>query len=434
MKKAAVAIALSLVVTMMTYGSTSLPTREVRETYRWEFGQASGQSKAPATPKVIKDKAEYDAYMAALNTLNPATKAAAMEAFAKQYPNSIVKMDALEQAMAAHQQAGNQAKVESLAVEILALNPENVRALAIVAYLLRAKGMPQPAQQARSYAEKGLMALANWQRPEETTSDQYKKLRDQMADIFYGAIGFAALQTRDYATARDSYLKAVAIDSANLQDMYQLSIAELEMHPMDVQGFWHIAKALSLAQGNAPAMKSIGDYGKAKYRKYHGGEDGWDEWVAQAAKQDAPPGVIPLRPAPTPAELAVKAVQANDPGTLSFSDWEFILSYRDASPANKEAADKVWQAIVDREKQGKARLRIKVKVLHSTRFTMDAAITDENQQDNKVDLFVIVKDAIDPPLIQGTMIEVTGVLTEYRPDPFRFTMREGQIVPHPVGK
>jgi hypothetical protein len=58
---------------------------------------------AVAQQKTIKDPAEYNAYIAALNINDPKQKAAAMEAFVSQYPNSVVKIDAMEQAMAAYQ-------------------------------------------------------------------------------------------------------------------------------------------------------------------------------------------------------------------------------------------------------------------------------------------------------------------------------------------
>ena len=61
------------------------------------------QANVPTSQKVIKDPAEYNAYITALNTTDPAAKGQAMEAFVAQYPNSIVKMDALEQAMGAYQ-------------------------------------------------------------------------------------------------------------------------------------------------------------------------------------------------------------------------------------------------------------------------------------------------------------------------------------------
>ena len=51
--------------------------------------------------------------------------------------NSIVKIDALEQAMGAYQQANNQQKVEQIASQILTIEPNNVRALAIVVFIER---------------------------------------------------------------------------------------------------------------------------------------------------------------------------------------------------------------------------------------------------------------------------------------------------------
>jgi tetratricopeptide (TPR) repeat protein len=385
---------------------------------------------AQSTQKVIKDPAEYNAYIVALNTQDPAAKAAAMEAFVKQYPASIVKIDALEQAMAAHQQASNVAKVQSIAGQILEIEPDNVRALAILAFLKRSQATPQSVGEARVLAQKGQRALLAWTRPEETSEADFKKLRNQMADIFYGAIAFAALQDKNYPTAHENYLEAIAIDPSNLQDVFQLGIAALEMDPMDVNGFWYLAKAINLAQGNAAGQKSIQDYAKAKYKRYHGGEDGWDQIVSAAASQAAPPAGFAqsIKPKPAPAEIAVQAVKENDPATFSFSDWEFILSYRDASPANKEAAEKVWAVIQDKQKQGEAKLRFNgVKVIAATKDSIDAALTDENQQANKADLHVVLeKPALHPPP-RGSMTDIIGVLTSYTLDPFMFTMEHGEL-------
>ena len=69
--------------------------------------------KKPGTnQKAIKDVAEYRAYISALNAQDPVQKAALMEAFVNQYPQSVLKIDALVQAMTAYKQAVNVAKVE----------------------------------------------------------------------------------------------------------------------------------------------------------------------------------------------------------------------------------------------------------------------------------------------------------------------------------
>jgi len=82
--------------------------------------------KKPGTNrKVIKDAVEYNAYISALNTHDPVQKAALMEAFVNTYPQSAVKIDALEQAMAAYHLAGNTAKVEDTANRLLNLSIRN---------------------------------------------------------------------------------------------------------------------------------------------------------------------------------------------------------------------------------------------------------------------------------------------------------------------
>lgn len=387
-----------------------------------------------ADQKVIKDPAEYNAYITALNTPDPAQKAAAMVAFIEKYPASVVRIDAMEQAMAAYQQTGNQAKVEEMAGEILKLEPDNVRALAIVTYLQRARatsGDKNALAEVGGNAERGLKALETWTAPEGVSDADFKKLRDQMAAIFNGAAGFAALQKRDYAAARGYYLQSVQIDPANLQDMYQLAIADLQANPLEVDGFWYIAKAISLAgaQKNAAAEKSMVDYGKAKYRRYHGSEEGWDELVAAAADQAAPPEgfAATVMRAPTPAELAVKAVIENDPGSLSFSDWEYVLSFRDASPANKAAAKKVWEAIEAKQKNGATKLAIPAKIVSADEDVIHLAITDENQKNNKADLEVTLAEPLISPGALGAPVMVVGVLSGYKVSPFMFVMKNAEL-------
>ena len=70
---------------------------------------AAAQTAAPAGQKTIKDQTEYNAYITATGLTDPGQKAAALEGFVQQYPNSVVKEDALAAAMGAYQQAGNMA-------------------------------------------------------------------------------------------------------------------------------------------------------------------------------------------------------------------------------------------------------------------------------------------------------------------------------------
>ena len=68
---------------------------------------AGGQQQA--APE-IKDPAEYNAYVAAVQQQDANAKVSALEAFLTQYPNSVMKTTALELLMGTYQQSGNQAK------------------------------------------------------------------------------------------------------------------------------------------------------------------------------------------------------------------------------------------------------------------------------------------------------------------------------------
>ena len=151
--------------------------------------------KGAGRQKVIKDPAEYNAYMSARNMKDPAQKAAAMEAFVSTYPDSVVKIDALEYTMAAYQQLANTAKVEDTAKRILTLHPYDVRALAVVTYIERSGNDFEP--EVCGNAQKGLQAMGAWEGPEGISGPEFHKLGAQMAEIFYGALGFCALQKKE---------------------------------------------------------------------------------------------------------------------------------------------------------------------------------------------------------------------------------------------
>src|SRR5262249_50065689 len=148
--------------------------------------------------------------------------------------------------------------------------------------------------------------------------------------------------------ARQHYLEAVAVDPDNLADVYQLSVAQLENQPIDVLGFWYAGRAIAIARAakNDSAASGIDQYARSRYQRYHGSEGGWADLLARvAAGERRPPEKFgsSISRAMTPAEAAVQAVIDNDPAQLSFSEWELVLTWRDASEANRAAAERVWK-------------------------------------------------------------------------------------------
>jgi tetratricopeptide (TPR) repeat protein len=246
--------------------------------------------------------------MAASNTQDPKERAEAMEAFAQQYPKSVVAAGAMEEAMAAWQNVGDSVKVLEVAKELLAMDAGNVRALAIVVALDRlsaSQGDPSALDELCLYSTGGMREIAMWQKPATMADADFALLSRQMNLIFNGAAGYCALQQRNYSQARDWFTRAVQVDANDLQDMYQLAIADLEMTPIDANGFWYCARAMQLARKSPDAGVPVGmdAYCKPKYVTYHGSAAGWDEVVAAGSTQASlPPDFAKgITAAPAPA-------------------------------------------------------------------------------------------------------------------------------------
>lgn len=390
-------------------------------------GQASQTSQGQK--KEIKNPAEYNAYVNAIQQQNPAQKAQLLEAFLQSYPSSVMKEDALELLMATYQQTGDAQKTLDAAQRVLQTNPNNIRALALLAYNYRAaasNGGPQMQDnlaKAKQYGEQGLQALQNMQKPSDMSDSDFIKLHNETGAIFDGAVGFAALQAKDYASAQKDFEQAVSWESQpNIADIYPLATADLEAKPINPAGFWFIIKAANLAQGGT--QQTILDYGKKKYIRYHGSDQGWDQLVADAKASSSvtPPAgftVAAAPPPPSPAEQAADLVKSKDPTQMSFAEWELVLS-----SGNQQAADTVWTAI-----KGKA-VKLGANVISATSSNVQLAGSDDDIEAKKADISLTMEKPIPARFAPqpGTLMNFQGTIESYTPNPFVMTMGDGVLL------
>ena len=264
--------------------------------------------------KVIADQAEYNAYMAAVNTQDPREQAEAMESFVEKYPKSVVAADALERAMWDWQSAGDTVKVLEVARELLAADSGNVRALAVVVALDRVsatQGDSAALDELCLYSTAGMREVAMWQKPAGMADADFASLNKQMGGIFNSAAGYCALEQRNFSQACDWFTRAVEAGATDVQNVYDLAIADLELTPMDANGFWYCAKAIQLAKSspNAAAAGGMEGYCKAKYETYHGSVQGWDAILSAGAAQNALPAGFANGITTAPAPAAAKPKQ-----------------------------------------------------------------------------------------------------------------------------
>jgi len=419
MKKILVTVVLGIAV--VAAGQGAAPPAQQPQGQPAQGQPAAAQSQAP----VIKDPAEYNAYMGAVQQSDANAKISGLEAFVTQYPNSVMKVEALGQLMSAYQQTNNVPKTIDAATRLVQADPNNVRALALLAYLKRqqAQAGQNPQQNladAKKYGLQGLDGLPKFSKPEGTSDADFQKMKDQMSGIFNAAVGIAALQDKDYPTAQKSLQVAADANPQDFSIVYPLALAYLQATPPEsIKGIWSGARAIAIAPAPQVATQ-IEPYLKRQYVKYHGGDDGWTDLVAKAKASPAMPADFTIKPAPTPADQAADLVKSKDPTKMDFAEWELILTV-----GKQEDADTVFNAI-----KGKAVQLGGAKVITSspTKLTLAASLDDIDA--NKADVELTMAAPIPARLLpkEGSTIDFEGTPETYTKDPFLISMDKGVLL------
>jgi len=401
---------------------------------------------------VIKDPAEYNAYVNAIQQADPNAKISGLEAFLTQYPNSIMKNQALDILMTAYQQTGNTKKTMETATKLVAVDTCHERALALLSYfdrVLAQGGDPNGKQllvDGKKYSQQGLECLPKFNKPDNTSEGDFQKLKDQMTGIFYATKGIAELTDGDNASAGPDLRKAVDGSADSQKDfslVYPLALAYLGLKPPDYQnGIWFAVRASVVAPPTAQAQ--IEKYAHGQYMKYRLDEEGWPELLA-AAK--ASPTQVPIKLPMTPADQAHKFVQATadpvcnppkegcegkvHPEKMDFAQWEFILSN-----GSQEDQDTVWNAIKGKPVKMNGTV-IKVTTdqcevhaaVRSCTTQLDIAGSLDDIDAKKPDITLTFEDKVPTKITpkEGASQDFQGNPASYTPNPFMMTMEKGML-------
>jgi tetratricopeptide (TPR) repeat protein len=400
---------------------------------------AQGQSAAPAQGQsaapVIKDPAEYNAYVAAVSGTDPNAHISGLEAFLEHYPSSVMKNQALEILMVAYQQTNNVPKTIETANKLIAVDPCNERALALLAYLDRMlaqggdKNAAQELADGKKDGEQGLSCF------DKVTDPEIKKNQAQMEQIFNSVIGVADLQeaasaaadqkAQDYGEAV-KHLKPAADASPNdFSVVYPLALAywpdpKTPTTPdKSMNAIWYAARASAVAPPQAQAQ--IEKYARSLYVRYHGGDDGWADVLAKAKAGGAPPADLStvIKPAPTPAEQAKAMIAQTSPDKMDFATWEFVL--QNGTPEDQAT---VWNAI-----KGKA-VQMNGTVISTAPEQFMIAGSSDDIDAKKADITLNFEDKVPSRLIpkDGASFDFQGEPSSYTSSPFMMVMDKGQLI------
>ncbi len=380
----------------------------------------------------IKDAAEANAYNSAISQPTPQAKAASAEAFLQQYPNSIVKKQMLEVLMDAYTQTGNTDKAVATARKVLQIDPTDMRALALSAYVLRSqagqKTNPADAQPLLDEAAKDAQAGLTAPPPTGADAVNFEKMKAAVTPLFDGAIAADDLEKKDYPNAIKYFqeeLKAMTpaqqTAGSGIQDTYLLGQAYIQEQPQDiVNGVWYLARAAAYAP--EPFKDEIQKAAQYWYKKYHGGTDGFDDVQTQAKASLMPPSGFTIKPAPpppSPQELAHTAVTSTpDLKTMALTDKEFVLA--NGTP---DDASKVWDTMKE------LTTKVPGKVISATADSVQLAVSDDAQQSNKADFTINMKKPLKTPPAIGSTVTYIATFDSYTQTPPMIIMKDGEAPP-----
>ena len=368
-----------------------------------------------ATGEVQMSQAEATAYNNAMGQTAPAAKAQALEAYLTAYPQSAVKSSVLQQLMVAYSQIPDQAKALDAADRLLQVDPGNIRALTLEVYFRKnqADQLTDPAakqaglDKAADYAQKGLQAT----KPKDISDADFQKIQQSANPIFYSAIGTAALNKKDTATAITNFkqeLVAVPVESTTqpgpvLQDTYFLGLAYLQSSPPDyVNCTFYVTRFVAYAP--EPYKSQITPTATYCYKKYHGNSEGYDAVVTAAKANLNPPSGFTIAPAPKASDIAHQTVTStSDLSTLALSDKEFILQNGTAADA-----DKVFATI-----KGKDVKIPDATVISATDSALQVAVSDDAVQSKTADFTFNLKEPLKTPPTVGSKVTLSGIYQSY---------------------
>ena len=268
----------------------------------------------------------------------------------KAYPQSVVKSAVLDSLIDTYQGLQDADNTLSAASRLLQVDPSNMKAIFMSVLIKKSQCQktsdPQTCDDAGVLAQKGLSAM----RPAGTSDAEWKKLTGGTYPVFHSAIALDDIVSKkdikggisEYRTELMLYApeQTTTWPSQGLWDTLQLAEAYTKSDSPDhlVQAVWFYARAWNYATPIKAQIEKKMDY---YYQKYHGNLDGLSDVKTQAAATLFPPGTFLISAAPTPAELAHKAiVETPDLSKMALVDTEFILAN-----GAKEDTDKLWAVL-----------------------------------------------------------------------------------------
>jgi len=220
----------------------------------------------------LKDDQDYvrqSLYSAAYNVADPMKKASYFERFGKMYAGTPEGGQAFTMAAGFYQQAQNRGKMLEVANNALALDPNNIGILLLLADDFSEKG--EQLDKAEAYAKKAASLTDTAKKADNVTDDQWKQETAVQKGWALSALGQVSIEKKLNTQAVENLTKAAPLLKSNpvlyARNQYRLGFAYLNLkrNADAKQAFTDAASVDSPYKG--PSQQKLAEIGAAVHKK-----------------------------------------------------------------------------------------------------------------------------------------------------------------------
>jgi tetratricopeptide (TPR) repeat protein len=265
------------------------------------FGQAAAPSSS-APQKNWKDRAEYDLFVSIGQDQNPKTRLEKLQAWEKQYPTSEWADTRRNIFLTTYAAVNDPKDGEEEAKKILAQDPKNFTALYYEMLFTQPLYGQTKSADALEQGEKAAKAILESidTPPPNVKAEDWAKLRPQVELLAHRNLGWIAMQRMNWDAAEAAFQKTLMLNSNDAEVDYWMGTviaSEKKLDKLPAAMFYFARAATYTGQGalNPDAQKTTMTYVQKQYKNFHGSDEGFNDLLAAAKANPAPPAGFSIK-------------------------------------------------------------------------------------------------------------------------------------------
>ncbi len=377
----------------------------------------AGQDKpaAPAGPQ-YKNPEEFTLYDSILKDTTPKTRLEKLQEWQTKYATTDFEKQRKQLFLDTYVKLNQPKEAVAEAKLILADDPKDFTSLYYTMYFTRALAGDKPTPEVLDQGEQATKALlANIDTPPpNVTADQWKGARTPVETLAHSTLGWIAMQRKTWETAEGEFQKTLQMDPNNAEvDYFMGTVIAGEKNPqkMAAELFFFARAATYDGPGSlAPAgRQQVLTFVTRAYKNYHGSDEGFNDLLAAAKAQTAPPADYRIRTAKDIADEQQKKQEADDASHPQLVLWKNIKAQLTGADGAGYFGSSMKDALLPTLKGKVVKLEPEVRPK-----TVVLALEDGITPDATLKFEMPLAGKVEP----GTELSFEGVPTSYTASPY----------------